>query len=124
MLLEKPYFLKNKEWHIENKDIPNFLTKETKEKRHYILTDKAPKKAIDSYNNFYKELDNIHNYLDELLKEYFKLFPKDNFFPEWYDASNEDKIEMLKEAIKEKKDISETKIFKEKYEEKVIYDLD
>lgn len=58
--------------------------------------------------------------LKELLKEYFKLFPNDGLFPEWDEATNEDKIEMLNEAIKDKKDIAETKIFKEKYEEKVL----
>lgn len=58
--------------------------------------------------------------LKELLKEYSKLFPNDGFFPEWDEATNEDKIEMLNEAIKDKKDIAETKIFKEKYEEKVL----
>ena len=55
MLLEKPYFLKNKEWYIENKEIPSFL--KGKATRHYTLTDKAPQKAIDSYNDFYKELE-------------------------------------------------------------------
>lgn len=56
----------------------------------------------------------------ELLKEYFTLFPNDGLFPEWNDIPNEEKKEMLKEAIKDKKDIAETKIFKEKYEEKVL----
>lgn len=55
MLLEKPYFLTNKEWYIENKEIPVFL--KGKGKRHYTLTDKAPKKAIDSYNKYYKNID-------------------------------------------------------------------
>lgn len=55
MLLEKPYFLKNKEWYTENKDLPSFLG--GKKQRHYTLTDKAPKKAIDSYNEYYKLLD-------------------------------------------------------------------
>lgn len=57
--------------------------------------------------------------MEELLKEYFKIFPNDGLFPEWAIASKEDKIEMLKEAIKDKKDIAETKIFKEKYENKL-----
>lgn len=26
MLLEMPYFLRNKEWYVENKDLPNFLS--------------------------------------------------------------------------------------------------
>jgi hypothetical protein len=55
MLLKKPYFLTNKDWYIENKDLPNFLG--GKSKRKYILTSKAPKKAIESYDKYYKELD-------------------------------------------------------------------
>lgn len=55
MLIEKPYFLTNKEWYIENKDVPNFLG--GKEERKYKLTSKAPKKAIDSYNDYYKKLE-------------------------------------------------------------------
>ena len=64
MLLEKPYFLKNKEWYVENiewcvNDVPYFLVKGAKipPKRQYILTDKAPQKAIDSYNEYYKHLE-------------------------------------------------------------------
>lgn len=41
---EKPYFLENEEWYF-------FDEKEFK----YKLTNKATKKAIESYNNFYKE---------------------------------------------------------------------
>lgn len=62
MLLEKPYFLKNKEWYIENKDLPSFLG--GKVKRKYTLTDKAPKKAVDSYNEYYKLLENNNITLD------------------------------------------------------------
>ena len=65
MLIEKPYFLKNKEWYVENiewcvNDVPYFLVKGAKihPNRQYILTDKAPQKAIDSYNEYYKLLDN------------------------------------------------------------------
>ena len=47
MLLEEPYFMKNKEWYYHDK-------KEWK----YKLTNKAPKKAIESYNKFYNLLDN------------------------------------------------------------------
>lgn len=64
MLLETPYFLKNKEWYIENtewcvNDVPYFLVKGARipPKRQYILTDKAPKKAVDSYNEYYKILE-------------------------------------------------------------------
>lgn len=55
MILREPYFLKNKEWYIENKDLPDFLG--GKSKRKYELTDKAPQKAIDSYKRFYEEIE-------------------------------------------------------------------
>ena len=57
--------------------------------------------------------------MDKLIEEYYKLFPNARFFPEWFDIPTEDQIEMLKEAIKDKKDITQTKLFK-KYEETVI----
>lgn len=57
--------------------------------------------------------------MDELLKQYFELFPNDSLFDEWFDIPKKEQIEMLKESIKDKKDISQTKLFK-KYEEKVI----
>lgn len=57
MLLDKPYFLKNKEWYIGSKDLPSFLG--GKKQRHYTLTPKAPKKAVESYNKYYKELEKI-----------------------------------------------------------------
>ena len=57
--------------------------------------------------------------MDNLIKEYYKIFPGAIFPYEWFDIPNEDKVEMLKEAIKEKKDISQTKLFK-KYEEGII----
>lgn len=56
--------------------------------------------------------------MDELLTEYFKIFPNSYLFPEWYNASDEDKKNMLKEAIKDKKHISETKTF-QKYQEEI-----
>lgn len=56
MLLNKPYFLTNSEWYIENKELPSFLG--GKVQRQYTLTKKAPKKAIDSYNKYYKILEN------------------------------------------------------------------
>ena len=59
--------------------------------------------------------------LNQLIEEYYTIFPNANFFPEWFDIPNKDKIEMLKEAIKDKKDLSETKLF-DKYQEKVIFD--
>jgi len=57
----------------------------------------------------------------QLLEEYYKLFPNEQLFPEWFDISNREKIEMLNEAIKDKKDLSQTRIF-DKYQEKVTDD--
>ena len=45
-IVRKPYFMTNKEWY-------RYDDKEDK----YVLTDKAPQEAIESYNEFYKELD-------------------------------------------------------------------
>lgn len=42
MTLKEPYFMNNKEWY--SYDFVNFK---------YILTEKAPKKAILNYNNYY-----------------------------------------------------------------------
>ena len=61
--------------------------------------------------------------MEKLLKEYYKIFPNANFFPEWFEIPTQEKIEMLKEAIKDKKDITQTKLF-EKYEERVIIDAE
>lgn len=44
MILEQPYFMKNKDWYYF--DDEEFM---------YKLTEDAPKKAIDSYNEFYAE---------------------------------------------------------------------
>lgn len=46
MTTEKPYFLENEEWYYFDED--EFC---------YKLTDKAPKKAVDSYNEFYDLLE-------------------------------------------------------------------
>lgn len=46
---ERPYFLTNKDWYYFDE-----------EKWCYKLTDKAPQKAIDSYNEFYKQLEEEH----------------------------------------------------------------
>ena len=43
-ILDRPYFMENKEWYYWD-------AKEWK----YKLTDKAPEKAIKSYNEFYKK---------------------------------------------------------------------
>lgn len=58
--------------------------------------------------------------LKDLIDEYYKLFPNDGLFPEWFDIPNREKIEMLKEAIRDKKNLTETKLFK-KYEEGVFF---
>ena len=50
MTLNEPYFMKNKEWY-------SFNEKEWK----YILTDKAPKEAVDSYNEFYNLIEQKDN---------------------------------------------------------------
>lgn len=44
-MLDMPYFMENKEWY-----------KFDFEKRMYVLTDKAPKKAKESYEEYYKQL--------------------------------------------------------------------
>lgn len=45
-VLNIPYFMRNKEWwYYDYEEIK------------YKLTDKAPKEAIKSYEEFYKELD-------------------------------------------------------------------
>lgn len=103
-----PYFLTNKDWYYYDMDTGR-----------YKLTNKAPQKAIDSYNKYYNLLEND---IEKLLNDYFNLFPNGQLFPEWFDATKKDKIDMLKEAIKEKKDISDTKLFEEKYMEKVVFD--
>ena len=42
----KPYFMENEEWYTF--DEINFK---------YVLTDKAPQEAVDSYNEFYKGIE-------------------------------------------------------------------
>ena len=59
MLLDMPYFLTNKEWYIEVDKKPSFLG--GKKQRRYKLTDKAPQKAIDSYNHYYELLEELDN---------------------------------------------------------------
>ena len=46
VLVEKPYFLTNKEWYEYDE-----------KSKKYILTNKAPKKAQESYKEFYKLMD-------------------------------------------------------------------
>ncbi len=43
---EIPYFLTNEEWFYFDE-----------ENYHYVLTTKAPPKAVESYKEFYKELE-------------------------------------------------------------------
>jgi len=42
-IVERPYFMENKDWYYYDD-----------EEGIFKLTDKAPQKAIDSYNEFYK----------------------------------------------------------------------
>ena len=51
ILLEQPYFLQNKEWYTIN-DSYN-------DGKGYLLTEKAPIKAIQSYNEFYELQDSL-----------------------------------------------------------------
>ena len=74
--------------------------------------DDIVKKAIDKYENMSEELK-------QLFKEYYKVHPNDELFPEWFTVNDKDKIEMLSEAIKDNKNLVETNKFKEKYEEKI-----
>ena len=46
MTLPEPYFMSNKEWYYFDE-----------EDFKYKLTDKAPQKARESYEEFYKELE-------------------------------------------------------------------
>lgn len=48
-MLDMPYFMKNKEWYRFDY-----------EKRMYVLTEKAPQKAKESYKKFHKELKIEH----------------------------------------------------------------
>ena len=50
-ILEKPYFMSNPEWY-EKADIFD-RDNWPEDDRGYHLTDKAPKEAVDSYNEFY-----------------------------------------------------------------------
>jgi hypothetical protein len=45
-MLDMPYFMTNDEWYYFDY-----------QKRKYVLTDKAPEKAKDSYKEFYKEVE-------------------------------------------------------------------
>ena len=56
-LRDEPYWHKNKDWYYYDK-----------EKMRFFLTNKAPKTAIDSYNEYYKENDLIENADGRFLK--------------------------------------------------------
>lgn len=45
MVSEEPYFMQNKEWYTFDESA--FM---------YKLTDKAPQEAVDSYNDYYKNV--------------------------------------------------------------------
>lgn len=49
--IERPYFLQNEDWYKFNED-----------ECRYELTDKAPKAARESYEQFYKELESAKVY--------------------------------------------------------------
>lgn len=88
------------------------------------LSNNAPNEIKKKWKQFNEMQDDLiiisdNEELKTLLDEYHKLFPKDHFFPEWFDIPNREKIIMLKEAIQEKKDLSQTKLF-DKYQEKVV----
>ena len=46
MFVERPYFMENKEWYRFNE-----------EEFRYELTDKAPQKAVESYEQYYKDVE-------------------------------------------------------------------
>lgn len=52
--VERPYFMENKDWYYHDK-----------EEYKYKLTDKAPKKAQESYKEFYKELEERTNVIED-----------------------------------------------------------
>ena len=49
-MLDMPYFIENEEWYEINPDMKGPV---------YVLTDKAPSKAIASYKEFYEGLKEI-----------------------------------------------------------------
>jgi hypothetical protein len=50
LMLPEPYFMTNKEWYYFDEEA--FM---------YKLTDKAPKKAQESYKEFYDELNSMRD---------------------------------------------------------------
>lgn len=45
MIIDEPYFMSNEDWYYYDK-----------EKRTFVLTDSAPKSAIESYKEYYKKI--------------------------------------------------------------------
>ena len=80
MLLKKPYFMENDEWYYHDD-----------KKNRYYLTDKAPKKAQESYNEFYAELDK----------------PDPVLFANILDMAEQRKRQHLKDAGKSSKEIEQ-----------------
>ena len=60
-----PYFMSNKEWYSYDK-----------ENKTYTLTDKAPKKAIESYNEFMKDWGKSYDWFAGMSDEEFLEFCK------------------------------------------------
>ena len=62
-MITMPYFMSNEEWYVVN------------ENREYVLTDKAPPKAVEDYNEYKNEYikkvkgKTIDESLDFLIKE-------------------------------------------------------
>lgn len=52
-MIPEPYFMTNQEWFYFDE-----------EEFKYKLTDKATPKAIQSYEEFYRELDSMHKMID------------------------------------------------------------
>jgi len=59
-LNEKPFFLTNEDWYYYDE-----------RKFRDVLTDKAPKEAIESYEEFYREYEEFFNKLEKKFAEYF-----------------------------------------------------
>lgn len=53
MLKTRPYFMENPEWYYHDDKI-----------NKYFLTDKAPKEAVESYNDFYDDDVDLGLYAD------------------------------------------------------------
>lgn len=90
-----PYFLTNKEWFYIDEN-----------KYTYILTDKATKKAKESYETYFAEL-NEDNMLDLYLNLYYDKFNDILPLMSLRCRSVEELIEIVKNCIKNKKNVYE-----------------